>query len=49
MTFLTELLCDVNNLIFKYIFKFKVDIPINARVIAVPKLTTSNLVQRYVV
>ena len=38
MTFLTELSCDVNNLIFKYIFKFKVDIPINARVIAVESL-----------
>ena len=34
MTFLTELLCDVSNLIFKYIFKFRVDIPINARVTA---------------
>ena len=37
-TFLTELLCDVNNLIFKYLYKFKVDIPINARVIAVQSL-----------
>ena len=38
MTILTELLCDVNNLIFKYLYKFKVDIPINARVIAVQSL-----------
>ena len=37
MTFLTELLCEINN-ILKYLYKFKVGIPINPRVIAVQSL-----------
>ena len=35
---MTKLLQDVNNLILKYLCKFQVDIPINARAIAVQNL-----------
>ena len=42
-TFPTKLLHDVNNCILKYLCKFQVDIPINARVIAVQSLIENSL------